>query len=67
MLQQFRSKKTSKVKVILPATADMEFTEQQKQLIDLHCTRLPCHVKTIEDVGDGTTRCMVIEYTKTIN
>lgn len=45
----------------------MEFTEQQKQLIDLHCTRLPCHVKTIEDVGDGTTRCMVIEYTKTIN
>ncbi|MFV9972214.1 MAG: arginine deiminase-related protein [Francisella endosymbiont of Hyalomma asiaticum] len=45
----------------------MEFTEQQKQLINLHCTKLPRHVKTIEDIGDGTARCMVVEDTKTIN
>ncbi|MBK2109630.1 arginine deiminase-related protein [Francisella tularensis] len=50
--------------LILSATADMGFTDQQKQLIDLHCTRLPCHVKTIEDVGGGTARCMVAEILK---
>jgi hypothetical protein len=47
--------------LILSAMADMGFTNEQKKIIDQHCTRLPCHVKTIEDVGGGTARCMVAE------
>jgi hypothetical protein len=50
--------------LILSAMADMGFTEEQKALIDQYCTRLPCHVKTIEDVSGGTARCMVAEILK---
>lgn len=41
--------------------ANMGLTKEQKKIIDQHCIRLPCHVKTIEDVGGGTARCMVAE------
>ena len=56
-------KTNRKLSLILSATADMGFTEQQKQLTDLHCTKLPYHVKTIEGVGDSTRR-MVAEIIK---
>ncbi|MDE4988572.1 arginine deiminase-related protein, partial [Francisella tularensis] len=51
--------KKGKSYLILSTKADMEFTDQQKQLIDLQCTRLLCHVKNIEYFGGGTARCMV--------
>lgn len=56
--------KQGKSYLILSAMADAGFTNEQRQLIDKHCTRLPCHVKTIEDVGGGTARCMVAEILK---
>jgi hypothetical protein len=51
--------KQGKSYLILSAMANMGLTKDQKELIDKHCTRLPCHVKTIEDVSGGTARCMV--------
>ncbi|BCD92549.1 hypothetical protein fh0823_26880 [Francisella halioticida] len=53
--------KQGTIYLILSSMADMGFTKEQKEIIDQHCTRLPCHVKTIEDVGGGTARCMVAE------
>jgi len=47
--------------LILSATANMGFTDEQARVIDKHCSRLVCNVKTIEDVGGGTARCMVSE------
>ena len=37
----------------------MGFTDEQTRTIDKYCSRLVCNVKTIEDVGGGTARCMV--------
>ncbi|QLE79129.1 hypothetical protein FLM55_05000 [Francisella sp. Scap27] len=50
--------------LILSATANMGLTENQTQMIDQYCERLACSVKTIEDVGGGTARCMVSEIIK---
>lgn len=47
--------------LILSATANMAFTDDQARIIDKYCSRLVCNVKTIEDVGGGTARCMVSE------
>ena len=47
--------------LILSATANMVFTDDQARIIDKYCSRLVCNVKTIEDVGGGTARCMVSE------
>ncbi|AIT09803.1 hypothetical protein LO80_07370 [Candidatus Francisella endociliophora] len=56
--------KQGKNYLILSAMADMGFTKEQKEAIDKYCTRLPCNVKTIEDLGGGTARCMVAEILK---
>ena len=47
--------------LILSTTANMGFTDEQAKVIDKYCSRLVCNVKTIEDVGGGTARCMVAE------
>lgn len=56
--------KQGKNYLIISAMADLGFTKEQKEAIDKHCTRLPCNVKTIEDLGGGTARCMVAEILK---
>lgn len=50
--------------LILSSTANMGLTESQVQTIDQHCERLVCGVRTIEEVGGGTARCMVSEIIK---
>lgn len=47
--------------LIMSETAKNSFTDEQKEILELHCTIISSPLKIIEETGGGSARCMIAE------